>query len=302
MNLTRVRKDWKTNKIVYLMVLPVIVYFAVFCYAPMAGVALAFERYSLKGGIFGSQWVGLQNFFDFFNSYYFGRLLKNTFLLSFYDLIFYFPAPIVFALLMNELVSKRFKKVVQTVSYMPYFVSMVVVAGIIIEFCSSTGAITGIVKALGGPDGNLLGMPRFFRSIFIGSNMWQFLGSSSIIIIAAITGIDQELYEAADLDGIGRFRKMIYITLPSISSTLLVLLILRLGFLFSVNFEKIILLYSPSTYSVSDVISSFTYRKGLLQFDYGYSTAVGLFNSLLNFITLVIANMLSRKYAETSLF
>ena len=141
-----------------------------------------------------------------------------------------------------------------------------------------------------------------FRSIFISTNVWQNLGSSSIIIIAAISGIDQELYEAADIDGVGRFRRIIHITLPSISSTLLILLILRLGFLFSVNFEKIILLYSPSTYSVSDVISTFTYRKGLLQFDYGYSTAVGLFNSILNFIVLLGANKLSKKYTETSLF
>lgn len=302
MELLKVKKDWKRNKVVYLMALPVVIYILVFCYAPMAGVVLAFERYSLKGGIFGSQWIWFQNFIDFFKSYYFFRLLKNTFLLSFYDLIFYFPAPIIFALLMNELISAKFKKAVQTISYMPYFISMVVVAGIIIDFCSSNGAVTNIVKMLGGPSGNLLGMPKLFRTIFISTNLWQYLGSSSIIIVAAISGIDQQLYEASDLDGIGRFRRVIHITLPSISSTILILLILRLGFLFSVNFEKIILLYSPSTYSVSDIISSFTYRKGLLQFDYGYSTAVGLFNSVLNFIALVVANKLSKKYAETSLF
>ena len=297
-----IKKDWKKNKVIYLMVLPVVIYFLVFCYAPMAGVVLAFQRYSIKGGIFGSEWVGLQNFMDFFKSYYFFRLLKNTFLLSFYDLIIYFPAPIIFALLINELMSEKLKKVVQSISYIPYLISMVVVAGLIIEFFSSTGAVTSIVKLLGGPDGNLLGMPDYFRSIFISTNVWQNLGSSSIIIIAAISGIDQELYEAADIDGVGRFRRIIHITLPSISSTLLILLILRLGFLFSVNFEKIILLYSPSTYSVSDVISTFTYRKGLLQFDYGYSTAVGLFNSILNFIVLLGANKLSKKYTETSLF
>ncbi len=297
-----IKKDWKKNKVIYLMVLPVVIFFLVFCYAPMAGVVLAFQRYSIKGGIFGSEWIGFQNFLDFFKSYYFFRLLKNTFLLSFYDLIIYFPAPIVFALLINELVSEKLKKVVQSISYIPYLISMVVVAGLIIDFFSSKGAVTNIVKMLGGPDGNLLGMPDYFRSIFIGTNVWQNLGSSSIIIIAAISGIDQELYEAADIDGVGRFRRIIHITLPSISSTLLILLILRLGFLFSVNFEKIILLYGPSTYSVSDVISTFTYRKGLLQFDYGYSTAVGLFNSILNFIVLVGANKLSKKYTETSLF
>jgi len=298
----RIKKDWKKNKILYLMVLPVVIYFLVFCYAPMAGIVLAFQRYSIKGGIFGSKWVGLQNFIDFFNSYYFFRLLKNTFLLSFYDLIICFPAAIVFALLLNELTSEKLKKFVQSVSYIPNLISMVVVCGLIIDFFSSTGAVTNVIKMLGGPDGNLLGMPQYFRSIFIGTNLWQYLGSNSIIIIAAISGIDQELYEAADIDGVGRFRKIIHITLPSISSTILVLLILRLGFLFSVNFEKIILLYSPSTYSVSDVISTFTYRKGLLQFEYGYSTAVGLFNSVLNFIVLLIANKLSKIYAGTGLF
>jgi len=298
----RIKKDWKKNKILYLMVLPVVIYFLVFCYAPMAGIVLAFQRYSIKGGIFGSKWVGLQNFIDFFNSYYFFRLLKNTFLLSFYDLIICFPAAIVFALLLNELTSEKLKKFVQSVSYIPNLISMVVVCGLIIDFFSSTGAVTNVIKMLGGPNGNLLGMPQYFRSIFIGTNLWQYLGSNSIIIIAAISEIDQELYEAADIDGVGRFRKIIHITLPSISSTILVLLILRLGFLFSVNFEKIILLYSPSTYSVSDVISTFTYRKGLLQFEYGYSTAVGLFNSVLNFIVLLIANKLSKIYAGTGLF
>lgn len=297
-----IKKDWKRNKVLYLMLLPVVIYFLIFCYAPMVGVVLAFQRYSIKGGIFGSQWVGLQNFIDFFKSYYFFRLIKNTFLLSFYDLVFCFPAPIVFALLLNELVNEKFKKLVQSVSYVPYLISMVVVSGLIIDFFSSTGAFTSIIKLLGGPDGNLLGMPNFFRGIFVGTNLWQYMGSSSIVILAAISGIDQELYEAADIDGVGRFRRVIHITLPSIASTILILLILRLGFLFSVNFEKIILLYSPSTYSVSDVISTFTYRKGLLQFDYGYSTAVGLFNSALNFIVLVAANKLTKKYADTSLF
>ena len=297
-----IKKDWKRNKILYLMVLPVIIYFAVFCYAPMAGIVLAFERYSIKGGIFGSKWVGLQNFLDFFNSYYFWRLLKNTFLLSFYDLLVCFPVPIAFAILLNELVSEKLKKIVHSISYIPYLISMVVVCGLIIDFFSSTGPITNFIKLLGGPDGNLLGMPQYFRSIFIGTNLWQYLGSNSVIIIAAISGIDPELYEAADIDGVGRFRKIIHITLPSISSTLLILLVLRLGFLFSVTLEKIILLYGHSTYSVSDVIATFTYRKGLLQFDYGYSTAVGLFNSVLNFIVLLAANKLCKAYAETSLF
>jgi len=302
MNLSIIKKDWKKNKTLYLMVLPVIAFFAVFSYAPMVGVIMAFQKYSIKAGIFGSKWIWFDNFKEFFNSYYFLRLLKNTFLLSFYDLIFGFPLPIIFALLMNELRSVKFKKLVQTISYMPHFISLVVMAGIIIDFFSSTGAMTTLISALGGPSGNLLGMPELFRSIFIGTSIWQHLGFNSIIYMAALSGIDQELYEAATLDGAGRFKRVLHITIPCISSTIIIMLILRLGNLLSVSFEKVILLYSPSTYSVSDVITSFTYRKGLLDFNYGYSTAVGLFNSAMNFMMLLIANKLSRKVSGTGLF
>lgn len=302
MDLVTIKKDWKRNKTVYFMVLPVIAFYIIFHYAPMVGVIMAFENYSIKGGFFGSQWVGLKNFVDFFKSYYFFRLLKNTFLLSFYDLLFGFPAPIIFALLMNELTSRKFKRSIQTISYMPYFISMVVIAGIIIDFFSSRGTITTIVAKLGGPTGNLLGMPKLFRIIFVSTNIWQFIGFNSVIYMAALSGIDPQLYEAATLDGAGRFRKILHITIPGISTTIIILLILRIGNLMTVSFEKVILLYSPSTYSVADVIMSFTYRKGLLEFNYGYSTAVGLFNSAMNFSLLVFANMLSRKNFGTSLF
>lgn len=298
----RVKKDFKMNKVVYFMVAPVLLYFIIFSYIPMAGVLMAFEKYTIKGGIFGSEWIGLKNFTDFFKSYYFFRLIKNTFLLSFYDLIFGFPAPIIFALLMNELVSKRFKKVIQTISYMPYFISMVVISGIIIDFFSSTGTITMIAAKFGAPKANLLGMPELFRSIFVGTNIWQHIGFNSVIYMAALSGIDQEQYEAAALDGAGRWKQTLHVTLPGISTTIIILLILRLGQLMSVSFEKIILLYSPGTYSTSDVISSFVYRKGLQEFNYGYSTAVGLFNSAMNFVILVFANRLSKKFSETSLF
>jgi putative aldouronate transport system permease protein len=302
MNVTRIKKDWRRNRAIYLMVLPVVVFFAVFSYAPMAGVLMAFQRYSIRDGILGSPWIGLQNFADFFKSYYFFRLLKNTFLLSFYDLLIGFPAPILFAILMNELKSVRFKRTVQTISYMPYFISMVVIAGIIIDFFSSRGAMTALISGLGGPSGNLIGDPGLFRGIFVGTNIWQFLGFNSVIYMATLSGIDRELYEAAALDGASRLRKAIHVTLPGLLSTIVILLILRLGNLMSVSFEKVILLYSPATYTVSDVIMSFTFRKGLQEFNYGYSTAVGLFNSALNFAMLVLANGLSRKFSETSLF
>lgn len=297
-----IKKDFKANKSIYLMVAPVILFFIIFSYIPMAGVLMAFEKYSIKGGIFGSPWIGLKNFHDFFKSYYYFRLIKNTFLLSFYDLIIGFPAPIIFALLMNEIASKRFKKIIQTITYMPYFISMVVMAGIMIDFFSSTGTITAVVAKFGGTHTNLLGIPGLFRSIFIGSNIWQGLGFSSVIYMAALAGIDQEQYEAAALDGAGRWQRTLHVTLPGIASTIIILLILRLGQLMSVSFEKVILLYSPATYSTADVISSFVYRKGLQEFNYGYSTAVGLFNSAMNFILLVIANKLSKKFTETSLF
>lgn len=302
MKLDLIRKDWKANRAVYFMLIPVLAYFLVFSYAPMAGVIVAFERFTPKGGIFGSEWVGLKNFADFFKSYYFGRLLTNTFLLSFYDLLFSFPSPIVFALLMNELRSRWFKKTVQTISYMPYFISMVVIAGIVIDFFSSTGALTHLIHSLGGPSGNLLGKSELFRTIFVGTNIWQYLGFSSVIYMAALAGIDQELYEAARLDGANRFQQTLHVTIPGIAATIIVLLILRMGNLMSVNFEKVILLYSPAVYSTGDVITSFTYRKGITEFNYGYSTAVGLFNSAMNFIILVLANWISRRFSKTSLF
>jgi len=302
MNWINIKKDFKANKVLYFMVLPVVLYFIVFSYVPMSGIIMAFEQYSPQKGIFGSTWIGVKNFVDFFNSYYCLRLIKNTFLLSFYDLIFGFPAPIIFALLMNEIRRKKVKKIVQTISYMPYFISITVIAGIIIDFCSSTGAITSIVAKFGGPSSNLLGIPELFRGIFIGTNIWQGVGFNSVIYMAALAGVDQELYEAAAQDGAGRWKQALHVTIPGISNTIIIMLILRLGHLMSVNFEKVILLYSPVTYSTADVISSFVYRKGLLEFNYGYSTAVGLFNSAMNFAILLLANRISKKISETSLF
>jgi len=302
MNIAMIKKDWKINKAVYMIVFPVIVHIIIFSYAPMVGVLMAFQNYNIKDGIFGSPWVGFKHFADFFNSYYFLRLLRNTFLLSFYDLVFGFPAPILFALLLNEIRNQKYKRMVQTISYMPHFISTVIIAGIIIDFFSSTGAITDIVTKLGGPRGNLLGMPRYFRTIFITSGIWQGLGFGSIIYIASLSKIDPELYEAADIDGAGRLKKAIYITLPSIAPTIIIMLILRIGNLLTVNSEKILLLYSPTTYSVADVIGTFVYRKGLVEYNYGYSTAVGLFNSIVNFTLLIVANFFSKKFSETSLF
>ncbi len=294
--------DIRKNPLVYGMAVPVLVYFIVFSYIPMAGVVLAFQRYQPGNGFLDGPWVGLKNFIDFFKSYYFWRLFRNTFLLSFYDLLFNFPLPILLALLLNEVKGPIFKRTIQTISYMPYFISLVVICGIISEFTNSTGIITQMVVFFGGPSGNLLGKPEWFRTIYVGSNMWQSLGYNSIIYLAALSAIDPELYEAAMMDGAGRFRQTISITLPALVPTIIILLILRMGVMFNVGFEKVLLLYNPSTYETSDIISTFTYRKGLLDMNFSFSTAVGIFNSVINTTLLVLTNHLSRRYTENSLF
>ncbi len=299
---SNIKKDIQRNKYVYAMAIPVIAFFLIFAYVPMYGVLMAFQKFRPQYGIWGSEWIGLKNFSDFFGSYYAGRLIWNTFLINFYDLIFSFPAPIIFALLLNEVKAAKFKKTVQTITYMPYFISLVVVASIIVEFTSSRGFIVDILSLFGFEKKSLLGEAQYFRAVFVGSNIWQSLGFNSIIYLAALSGVDQELYEAATIDGAGRWKKMWYITLPCISSTVIIMLILRIGSMMNVGFEKIILLYNPATYETADVISSFVYRKGLQEMNYGYSTAVGLFNSVINFTLLVISNKLSRKFSETSLW
>lgn len=297
-----ITKDLKANKAIYIMLIPVVLFFFIFNYIPMFGIIIAFQDFRPALGVFQSEWIGLTHFIDFFESHYFFRLLRNTFLLSFYDLIFNFPAAIVFALLLNEVRHKLFKKCIQTISYMPFFISMVVISGIILDFFSSTGAITEIIGRLGGPDGNLIGRSELFRSIFVGTNIWQFMGFNSIIYLAALAGIDQELYEAAVIDGANRWKQTLHVTLPGIASTIIIMLILRMGQLMTVNFEKVILLYSPSTFITADVIQSFTFRKGWIDFNFGYSAAVGLFNSVMNFSFLLAANWLARKKTDTSLF
>lgn len=294
--------DIKKNPGIYLILLPVLIWFIIFAYLPMFGLVMAFENYTPKGGFFGSQFVGFKHFADFFGSVYFGRLIRNTLLISLLNLLFNFPATIILALLLNEVKNKVFKKTLQTVSYLPYFISLVIVCGLIATFTASDGPITELIVGLGGKRQNYLGQPEYFRTIYILSDMWQGLGFGSIIYLAALSGIDQELYEAASLDGAGHIQQLIHVTLPGISTTIITLLILRMGTLFAVGYEKIILLYSTNTYETADVISSYVYRKGLQEFNYSYSSAVGLFNSVINTTLLVASNKLSKKFTETSLF
>jgi len=298
----RIRKDFVANYSLYLMALPIIVFFILFHYVPMYGALIAFKQFKPSLGILGSPWVGLDNFKNFFGSYYFGRLVKNTFLISLYSVIFGFPAPIILALLLNEIRHRFFKRTIQTISYIPHFVSLVVVAGIIIDFTRIGGLINSIILALGGTATNLLARAELFKGIYVASGIWQEVGYGSIIYLAAIAGINIELYESARIDGAGRLQQLLRITLPCIMPTIIILLILRMGSMMNVGFEKIILLYNSMTYETADVISSFVYRKGLLEADYSYSTAVGLFNSVINFILLFRANTISRKVNETSLW
>lgn len=297
-----IKRDFKTNWSLYLMLLPLIAFFAVFAYAPMGGVIMAFENYKPKLGLLKSDWIWFQNFKDFFSSVFAGRVIRNTLIISFLQLIICFPAAIIFALLLNELKENLFKKSVQMITYMPYFISMVVIAGIIVDFTKSTGVISQIVALFTGSAENLLAKPKAWRPIYILSDLWQGLGFSSIIYVAALSGIDQELYEAAQLDGANRWKQTLHITIPGIANTIIIMLILRIGSLMSVGQEKTILLYNNQILETADIISSFVYRKGLQEFNYGYSTAVSLFNSVVNTVLIVFANTLSRKYSETSLF
>jgi len=270
---------------------------------PMGGIVMGFQNFNPAKGIFGSEWVGLKHFQDFFGSTFAWRAIRNTLIISLMDLLINFPLPIIFAVLLNEIASHKFKRTVQTISYLPYFISMVVMCGIIVDFTKSGGLISNLVSQLTGKTPqNLLGNANYFRPIYIISNIWQGLGYGSIIYIAALSSVDQELYEAATIDGANRWKQTLHITLPGISATIIIMLILKMGTMLAVGSEKILLLYNPATYETADVISTLVYRKGFEDYNYGFSTAVGLFNSVVNTALLLITNTLSRKYSETSLF
>lgn len=296
------KRDFIKYKGIYTLAIPVLAYFILFKYVPLYGITIAFKNYVPTKGIFGSQWVGFEHFMRFFKSVYFKRTICNTLLISIYDVIFGFPAPIIFALLLNEVKNSVFKRTIQTITYLPHFISTVVIAGMIIDFTSQNGLINNIISLFGFERSDMLMRPELFRTIHIGSGIWQGVGWGSIIYLSALSSIDQEQYEAAYIDGANRWQQAYSITIPGIMPTITILFILKIGGLMSVGSEKILLLYSPVTYETADVISTFIYRKGLLDMDYSFSTAVGLFNSVINIILLTIANTLSRKVNETSLW
>lgn len=297
-------KKLKKTKYLQLMIIPGIIYFIIFHYIPMYGIIIAFKDYNMKLGILGSRWVGFENFVRFFNHPHFFRLVRNTFLLNLYNLIWSFPAPIILALFLNEVRNLTYKKIVQTVSYLPHFISTVSVVGIIFMLLSPQG---GLVNNVLGKLFNIepiyfVAEPKWFRTIFIVSGIWQNVGWDAIIYIAALTAINYELYEAATIDGASRFKQMLHISIPGILPTISIMLILRIGGMMSSNTDKVLLLQLPITYEVSDVIGTYVYRRGLVMSEYSFSTAVDLFNNVINIILLVIANTVSRKVSENSLW
>ena len=284
------------------MILPVIFYYVIFHYFPMYGAIIAFKDYAPGLGIWGSRWVGLKHFMRFFDSSSFHRVVVNTITISVYQIILGFPAPIILALLLNEVRSQTWKRTVQTITYMPHFISVMVVAGMLVDFLSTNGVITSIYAWFGGPKTNMLMQPAFFRTIYISSGLWQDIGFGSIVYLGGLSAIDPNLYEAAMIDGAGRWRQTVHITLPGILPMIAVLFILRMGRIMSVGYEKLILLYNPNTYEVADVISTFVYRRGLLELNYGFGAAVDLFNSFINMVLLVFFNWISRITTEQSLW
>ncbi len=300
--LRRLKLDFQRNYQAYLMVLPSIVLIFIFCYIPMYGILMAFENYRPKLGILGSEWIGLANFREFFSSPHALNVIRNTIVISLYSLLVNFPFPIILALLLNEVHNQAYKRTVQTVSYLPYFISNVVICGMLKSFLSYDGAINAIVKLLGGQAQNILSNAALFPSVIVFSDLWQSIGWNSIIYMAALSGISVEQYEAARIDGCGRLRQIWYITLPGIVPTMVTLLILSIGGLFAANSDKILLLYSPLTYETGDVIGTFVYRRGLKDGDFSFSTAVSLFQTVINFLLLIFANWFSAKTTETSLW
>lgn len=298
----RISIDWKKYWPLYLMISPAVLFYLVWLYGPMWGSLIAFQDFSIRHGFWGSPFVGLENFIKFFESPFAFRVIRNTVMINFWNLVFGFTLPIIFALLLNEIRNRYFKRVVQTITYMPYFIAVIVVAGLLVNFASSEGLFADIIEFFGGTPTNLLQRPELFRTIFVGSEIWQFLGWNSIIFLAALAAVNTELYEAAIIDGAGKLKQVYHITIPGIMPTIVILLILQVGSIMSLGFEKIILLYNPLTYETGDVISSFVFRRGIENAEFGFSAAVGFFNSAVNFLMVIIANRISAKLTETSLW
>ena len=302
--LKQLAKGIYKTRYLQLLALPGLIYFLIFQYVPMYGVIIAFKDYKVQDGIMGSDWVGFANFIKFFKNPYFWRLIRNTLLINIYQLLFVFPIPIAFALLLNELHNKYYKRFVQTVSYLPHFISLPAIIGILVMFLSPTDGMINkfIVEFLGGESIYFMADPGWFRPLYIISSIWTGIGWGAIIYLAALSNVDQSLYEAAGIDGATRFQMMRHISIPSIAPTIIIMLLLNIGKIMSLGSEKVLLMQSPLNYETSDVISTFVYRRGLQYAEYSYTTAVSVFNSIINIVILVIANRVSKKVSETSLW
>lgn len=286
-----------------LLFLPGLIYYIIFHYIPMYGVIIAFKDYKYSQGIWGSEWVGFEHFKALFSRESFWEVFKNTLCISFYKLVFGFPPPIILALMLNEVRSLRYKKIVQTVSYLPHFVSWVVLAGLFMQILSpSTGIVNQIIKSMGGEPIYFLADPKWFRTTLVVTSIWKEVGWGAIIYVASLSNINPDLYEAARIDGANRFKQLIYITLPSLAPVITIMFILATGKLINDDFDQIFNLYSPAVYKVGDVISTYTYRAGLVNMDYSYSTAVGLFKNIISLILIISTNSISQKINDYGLF
>ena len=298
----RLRKDFQRNKALYVMFLPVLIYLVLFCYKPMYGVIMAFVDYKPTKGYWGSDWVGLKNFMDYFESPYFKRTVTNTLILNLSFLFFSFPVPICLALLLNEVRNKYFKKTVQTVTYLPHFISIVIICGMLSQFSLSTGLFNDVIEFFGGKRDSLLSNADAYRPIYVISGIWREMGWNSIIYLAALSSVDPQLYEAAKIDGASKWKQTIHVTLPGILPTIVIKLILQIGQLMNLGYEKALLLYNEATYSTSDIISTYVYRMGLEQADYSYATAIDMMNAVINIMLITMANKISKKVTDTSLW
>lgn len=287
----------------YVLMLVPVVYYIIFRYIPMAGNIIAFRRYRAGSSILGDEWSGFKYFQQFINDQNFWRAFKNTLLLNFKYLIISFPLTIVFALLLNEVKNVRWKKFVQTISYLPHFISMVIVAGMVRELLSTNGPINNFIVSMGGSPISFISLPEWFTTIFVSSGVWQGIGWGTILYLAAMTNISPDLYEAAELDGANKLQQCLHITLPSILPTISTLLVLNIGQLCgSAAFEKVFLLYQPTTYETADIIGTYVYRMGLESGNYSYATAVSLFQGLINLVLLTVANVTSKKLTGSGLY
>lgn len=298
----RVAKDWKKNKAVYIIALVCLSYYFVFRYAPMGGIVIAFKNYRAARGLWGSDWVGFKWFKEFFSSYYFGRLVRNTLVINLLNLAIGGLTPILFALLVNEIRHPLFKRTVQTISYMPHFVSLVVACSIVLNMISYNGLLNQILGLFGVESILFANKPAYFPWIYVLSDLWQELGYSSIVYLSALSSVSAELLDAAAIDGCNRFKRVIHVTIPAILPTIILMMLMRVGRLMSVGYEKIILLYNDAVLETADVMSSFVYRYGMLGGNYSYGAAVDLFNNVINVLILIIFNSISRKVSDISLW